>query len=74
MKEMRSQDREETSESSSAELSYINADVTNRVFIISYSFVKHIIGYELSQKVKNYKVFVKSFFVAIWDLNIIYNF
>ena len=34
MKEMRSQDREETSESSSAELSYTNADITNRVFII----------------------------------------
>ena len=74
MKEMRIQDKEEISESSSTELSYTNADVTNRVFTMSYRFVKHIRGYELLQKVKNCKVFVQSFFVPIWNFNIIYHF
>ena len=38
-----------------------NADVSNRVFLMSDSIVKHIRGYELSQRVENCKVFVKSF-------------
>ena len=33
----------------------------NRVFIMGDSNVKHIRGYELSQRVENCKVFVKSF-------------
>ena len=55
------QDREEKPEIYSTKSSDTNADVTNRVFTIGDSIVKHIRGYELSQRVENYKVFVKIF-------------
>ena len=38
-----------------------NVDVTNQVFIMCDSIVKHIRVYELSQRVENCKCFVKSF-------------
>ena len=41
-----------------------NTDVSNRIFIMDDSIVKHVRGYELSRKVENCKVYVKSFLVA----------
>ena len=55
------QDKEEKLETISTKPSDTNADVTNRVFIMGDSIVKHIRGYELSQRVENCKVFVKNF-------------
>ena len=55
------QDREEKPETISTKPSDTYADVTNRVFIMSDSIVKHIRSYELSQRVENWKVFIKSF-------------
>ena len=55
------QDREEKPETISTKPSDTYADVTNRVFIMSDSIMKQIRGYELSQRVENWKVFVKSF-------------
>ena len=60
-KQKKVQDKEEKPETISTKPSDTNADVTNRVFIIGDSIVKHIRGYELSQRVENCKVFVKSF-------------
>ena len=60
-KQKKVQDKEEKPEIISTKPSDINADVTNRVFIIGASIVKHIGGYELSQRVENSKFFVKSF-------------
>ena len=60
-KQKKVQDKEEKPETISTKPSDINADVTNRVFIMGDSIVKHIGGYELSQRVENCKVFVKSF-------------
>ena len=60
-KQKKVEDREEKPETISTKPSDTNADVTNRVFIIGDSIVKHIRGYELSQRVENCKVFVKSF-------------
>ena len=52
--------REEKRDTSGNEPSDTNTDVTNRVFIMGDSIVKHVRGYELSQRVENYNVFVKS--------------
>ena len=60
-KQKKVRDKEEKSETISTKPSDTNADVTNRVFIMGDSIVKHIRGYELSQRVENCKVFVKSF-------------
>ena len=60
-KQKKVQDKEEKPETISTKPSDINADVTNRVFIIGDSIVKHIGGYELLQRVENCKFFVKSF-------------
>ena len=60
-KQKKVQDKEEKPETISTKPSDTNADVTNRVFIMGDSIVKHIGGYELSQRVENCKVFVKSF-------------
>ena len=38
-----------------------NTDVSDRIFIMGDSIVKHVRGYELSRKVENCKVYVKSF-------------
>ena len=38
-----------------------HTDVSNRIFIMGDSIVKHVRGYELSRKVENCKVYVKSF-------------
>ena len=43
------QDKEEKPGTISTKPSDTNADVTNRVFIMGDSIVKHIRGYELSQ-------------------------
>ena len=61
-KQKKVQDREEKPETISTEPSNTNADVKNRVFIIGDSIAKHIRSYELSQRVENCKVFIKSFF------------
>ena len=60
-KQKKVEDREEKPETISTKPSDTNVDVANRVFIIGDSIVKHIRGYELSQRVENCKVFVKSF-------------
>ena len=60
-KQKKVEDREEKPETINTKPSDTNADVKNRVFIIGDSIVKHIRGYELSQRVENCKVFVKSF-------------
>ena len=60
-KQKKVQDKEEKPETISTKASDTNADVTNRVFIMGDSIVKHIRGYDLSQRVENYKAFVKSF-------------
>ena len=51
------QGREEKPESINTKPSDTNADITNRVFIMGNSIVKHIRGYELSQRVENCKLF-----------------
>ena len=60
-KQKKVQEREEKPETISTRPSDTNADVTNRVYIVGDSIVKHISGYGLSKRVENCKVFVKSF-------------
>ena len=60
-KQKKVQDKEEKTEIISTKPSDTNTDVTNQVFIMRDSIVKHIRGYELSQRVQNCKVFLKSF-------------
>ena len=55
-KQKKVQDREEKPETTSTKPSDSNADVTNRVYILDDSIVKHNRGYELSQRVENCKV------------------
>ena len=55
------QDSEEKPETISTKPSDTNADVTNWVYIVCDSIVKHIRGYELSQRVENCEIFVESF-------------
>ena len=56
-KQKKVQDREEKPETISTKPSDTNADVPNRVFIMGDEIVKHIRGYELSQRVKKLKSF-----------------
>ena len=56
-KQKKVQDREEKPSTISTKSSDTNVDVTNRVFIIGDSIVKHSRGYELSQRVETCKVF-----------------
>ena len=37
-----------------------HTDVSNRIFIMGDSIVKHVRGYELSRKLEHCKVYVKS--------------
>ena len=60
-KQKKVQDGEETPVIISTKPSDTNTDVTNRVFIMGDSIVKHIKVYELSQRKENCKVFVKNF-------------
>ena len=60
-KQKKVQDGEEKPVIISTKLSDTNTDVTNRVFIMGDSIVKHIKVYELSQRKENCKVFVKNF-------------
>ena len=59
-KQKKVQDKEEKTEIISTKPSDTNTDVTNQVFIMRDSIVKHIRGYELSQRVENCKVFLKA--------------
>ena len=56
-KQKKVQDKEEKPETISTKPSDTNADVPNRVFIMGDKIVKHIRGYELSQRVKKLKSF-----------------
>ena len=60
-KQKKVQDKEEKPETINTKPSDTNGDVTNRVFVMGDSIVKHIRGYELSQRVENCKVFVENF-------------
>ena len=53
--------REEISKNGGDKSSDTNIDVNNLIFIMADSTVKHVRGYELSRKVENCKVYVKSF-------------
>ena len=55
---------EEISKNGGVKSSDTNTDVSNRIFIMGDSIVKHVRGYELSRKVENCKVYVKSFSAA----------
>ena len=52
---------EEISKNGGVKSSDTNTYVRNRIFIVGDSIVKHLRGYELSRKVENGKVYVKSF-------------
>ena len=52
------QHREEISENVVSKSPDTNTDVSNRIFIMGDSIVKHVRGYELSRKVENCKVYV----------------
>ena len=62
-KQTKVQDREEKPEIISTKSSDTNADVSNHVFIMGDSIVKHMRGCELSQRVENCKVLLKPFLV-----------
>ena len=52
---------EDISKNGGVKSSDTNTYVRNRIFIVGDSIVKHVRGYELSRKVENGKVYVKSF-------------
>ena len=56
MKHRKLEDWEEKTETCSTKPSDTNADVTNRIFKVGSSIIKHTTGYELSQTVVNSKV------------------
>ena len=55
------QKMEDISKNGGVKSSDTNTYVRNRIFIVGDSIVKHVRGYELSRKVENGKVYVKSF-------------
>ena len=49
------------SKNGAVKLSDTNTDVSNQIFIMGDNIIKHVRGYELSHKMENCKVYVKSF-------------